>query len=501
MRSSALLHGVVLLAGLAGAGLPAACGSDSDSKADAGPGDEPDAGDPNALDCEGRSGPRIRQIMRNHSDGSKEPLRLFDLDLAEECSYGLAADSSLRCIPIADGAPFATGTIMYSDPGCTARIAELAAPIGDPAPTYMQQVVSGGSADGCAPVTRNYQLGNALAVTPGTTTVYRQDPDNCVGVTAGSNPYYEVAAELMPEDLVTATESWVGEGRVQARRLEGEDGSRACDLASFRDLELETSCQLRYGEDNSIQCLPSPLAVGSYFSDGACGAGTELPLMVVPGQCDSGARYAQETALAACNYRQRVRALGAEYADPYFKMDGTCMQVTPATGDVAYRVGPAISGSSFSSFVHSFMPSGGDRLERGDLENGVGLRVRSSAAFGEVWRDTMFETPCSFEAAADDMTRCLPSGSSQTPVATVVSRFSDVGCATPVTVGEVNLTCYGSAEPTYARDGVHVYPVTGAAPATYRMDATCVQITDVAVFSIGAELTPEMFVSGEEMRE
>jgi len=497
MQSSALLHGVVLLAGLAGAGLPTACGSGSDSNADAGPGDLPDAGDPNALDCEGRSGTRIRQVVRNQSDGSVEFLRLQDSELAETCNYGLASDGSLRCIPIADGSPFAGGAVMYTDPGCTNRIAQLAAAVGDPPPIYMQEVVAGGSADGCAAVTRNYELGNQLAVDPATT-IYRQDAVSCVGVTAGTSPYFEIASELAPDDLVAGTESWVGEGRVQTRRLDGDDGSRFCDAASFRDLELETSCVLQYGEDNSIECLPSPLPIGAFFSDAGCGTGTELPLMVVPGTCDTGARYAYQPALAACNYRNRVRALGDEFTDPYFQMDGGCVQVDPPNESTAYRVGPALAGGSFSTFTHTFIDSGGDRLQRGDLENGLGLRIHAPEAFGEQWKDTMLDTPCAFETATDDMLRCLPSGSAQTPIGTVGQRFSDAACGTPVTVAEVNLACFGSAEPTWAREGVHVYPVTGPAPATYRMEASCIQITDVAVYSIGAEVTADMFVSGEE---
>ena len=46
-----------------------------------------------------------------------------------------------------------------------------------------------------------------------------------------------------------------------------------------------------------------------------------------------------------------------------------------------------------------------------------------------------------------------------------------------------------------------MFPVTGTAPATYRMDAACVEVTDVALFTIGEEIPPEMLVSGEEMTE
>jgi hypothetical protein len=121
--------------------------------------------------------------------------------------------------------------------------------------------------------------------------------------------------------------------------------------------------------------------------------GTELPLMVVPGTCDTGARYGYQPALAACNYRKRVRALGDEFTDPYFQMDGACAQVDPPNESTAYRVGPRRAGGSFSTFTHTFIDSGGDRLQRGDLENGLGLRIHAPEAFGEQWKDTMLDHP------------------------------------------------------------------------------------------------------------
>ena len=318
----------------------------------------------------------------------------------------------------------------------------------------------------------------------------------CVGVSAGSNPYFEIAAEVTPDQLVAGTESWVGQGRIQQRRLDGDDGSRWCDVDSFRDLELETACSLQYGEDNSIQCLPAAVTVGNYFSMDTCGTGTELPLMVVPGECDSGARYTWDTAIATCPYRRRVRALGPEYSDPYWENTGTCVAVEPGD-DTAYRVGPAMSGTSFASFTRNYIAAGGDRLERGDLDNNLGLRF-----FRFQWRDTMLDMPCAFAAVADESIRCIPTaGSQEIPVATVTSLFSDATCATAIQVGQLDITCFGGAEPAHAVDGTRVFPVTGVAPATYRMDAACVEVTDVALFTIGEEIPPEMLVSGEEVTE
>jgi hypothetical protein len=499
MQQSARLRGVVLAALVASSGQLAACscGSDDNPSADGGEDSDGAPDDPNALDCEGRSGTRISQVLRTHSDGSSQVVRLHDNEIGETCAFGLAGDSMIRCVPTADGTPVAAGALMYSDPSCTARIAELSAALADPPPTHMQQIVAGASADGCSPVPFHYILGNQLAVTPGTTTLYRKDGDNCVGVTAGSNPYFEIADELTPDGLVGATEVWVGDGRIQMRQLDGEDGSRVCDTDSFVDLELDHPCRIAFGENNAIQCLPTPHAVGAYFAEGGCT--TALPLVITAAECDSGARYVQESASEECTYRMRIRSLGAEYTDPYFEMTDTCVQVTPTAGDTAYRVGPAVSGSSMQEVSRAYIAvEGADRLERGDLTTGEGLRF-----FRAQWKDTMFDMPCAFEETGEGMFHCLPTIGQQVPVASVTELFSDAACATAVNVGSIDLACFAGGEPSHARDGTAVYPVTGRHEGPlYSNPGACAAVADPTIYwALGAVIPLEMLVSGTEAVE
>ena len=495
MTSSLLLRRILVLAAMGPlAGVLAGCGSDSDPGAsDAGPG-EVDAGDPNALSCESRSGSRVRRVMREHEDGTSEFLRLHDAEIGETCAFGPAGDGSLRCIPAADGAPVAAGTVMYTDPACSARIARLATGLGEAPPTIMQQQIP--SDDGCTSWRAHYRLGNQVGVEPGVTTLYTSDGVNCSAVTADGNPYFEITGDMAPSELVGGEESWVG-GRLRMRQVDGDDGVRWCDVTGdLRDGDLDDhSCHLGYGEDGAIRCLPRARGVSALFSDEACTAG--LSVSITAPTCDSGYQFADESA-GSCGER-RIRALGAEVAPPVYTMAETCVAQPLTDEQEVYRVGPAVSGTSFASFSRDYRDLGG-RLERGDLASGEGVRL-----FRWQWRDSELDIACAFTPAGDAVPRCLPVSVREQAVATVITRYSDAGCSVPVRVATVNSCDAGTpVHAVEAGGGVsRVFPIAGpAAGPLYEVNGACVEIADLApYFAVGAEIAASSFVAGEETLE
>ena len=131
-------------------------------------------------------------------------------DLAEE----LAADDSLRCIPNADGSPFAGGKLVYTDANCTVQAAEMDAEVGIPAPQYMQtQTVP----DDCLGTRYgHYVLGNSIAVTAGSTPIYRMVDGTCTAGTAITTSYFQVTSEqyylhVDPSNEVLASTTFGGE--------------------------------------------------------------------------------------------------------------------------------------------------------------------------------------------------------------------------------------------------------------------------------------------------
>ncbi|HUS67520.1 MAG TPA: hypothetical protein VMZ28_23445 [Kofleriaceae bacterium] len=479
------------------AALIVACGSGgggSDPDADGGP-DDADAGaDSTALDCARKSGSRIRQVERVHSDDSDELLRLYDTELSVPCSFGAADDGSLRCLPQADGAPFAAGQIFYEDVDCTSSIARLDDALGPDAPDYMRQAYV--SDDGCEVRTRFAELGNQLLV-PADATVY---DGGCNAVTAGTNPYFQITADLAPADLVEGTASWTDSGRVKQQKIDGADGSRVCSLAMV-DQDLDSApCTLAAAEDGATRCLPTPASLDDAFGNDVCDEPVSFALL--DATCGEPSRYTTESTGGDCP-KIRVRAL-LEEVDAVYQLGDTCEPIALDDNQTLFLEGPAVSGTSFSAFTPVYSTPG-DRLERVDLDNGEGLRLAT-----DLWRDPTFDSAwCSFQVAEDGLDRCLPVDSDVSPVAQVSSSvfYSDGACGTQVKVGVPDLTC-GREMPKYAVEIVDGETLVYESLATWEADTlfenpgTCQAVADPTIYThLSAELAAAMFVSGTEMIE
>lgn len=473
--------------------LVSACSSSASATADAGPG--ADAGDPTALSCTPESGTRLRRVVRTAEDGSTEFLRFHDKMFDADCSYTAAADGALRCLPVVNNNPFAQGQVRYTDVGCTQPIAELTAAGIQPSPRYL--VSAALTEDGCSQVSTYYNLGMQQPITAGAT-IYGIVNGGCSALTAGANDYYSITSELPVTSFIEGTVTATDSGRLSIQQVDASDGSRYCGtLDALHDSDLDTDCALHYGEDGAIRCLPQMLPQQQVFSDATC----TQPLQIVleDQTCPSPAHFTGVALGGDCSYRLRVQALGDLISDPLYLNAGAC---GPADTGAAktYQVGPVVSVFSFAELTADNVPVG-SRLERSDLVAG-GLRL-----FRGQWLDTMLNTPCSFQAAADGSVRCLPAGTLQAPVAQLTSAFTDAACATAaINVGSVATGC-GMGTPTYVVDPagpnriyqagalqtVQLYLASGgvcaAAPA------------DRAFYAVGAEVTPDMFVGATDATE
>ncbi len=476
-----------------------ACGSDgggSTPDGDAGPDDADASTDPGSLDCARKSGSRLRQVERVHSDGSDELLHLYDTELSVPCTFGLADDGTTRCLPEADGAPFAAGQVYYKDSECSAamRIARLDDPLGPDAPDYVRQTYT--TPDGCEARTRFAVLANQY-IPPVDGSFYDGD---CVPVTPGSNPYFDISADLPPEDLVEGTLGWTDSGRVKQQVIDGADGSRVCSGAMI-DEDLDGHpCALLAAEDGATRCLPSSVSLDEAFSNDACDEPVSYALL--DATCGAPNRFTYESTGGECP-KIRVRAL-LEELDAVYQQGDTCAAITLEADQTVFREGPAVSGTSFSEFSPVY-DKPGSRLERVDLDNGEGLRIEST-----IWRDPSLDDAwCQFRVAADGLERCLPVDNDASPVAQVSANvfYTAIDCATQVKVGEPNLTC-GRAAPKYALESVGeetlVYESMDfyEAGTLFENPGACQAVADPTIYThLGPEIDAATFVSGTEMIE
>jgi hypothetical protein len=219
---------------------------------------------------------------------------------------------------------------------------------------------------------------------------------------------------------------------------------------------------------------------------------------VTSAECDSGYQYTSETA-GTCGER-RIRARGANLTTLYRleEKGNQCVAETLEAEQEVYRVGPAVSGSSFGEFAPVYRDLG-KRLQRREWDDGE-LSLPTV-----VWRDSALDTPCLFRTAADGVLRCLPTASDEAPVDPVISRFSDNMCMNPVPLVLSDTSC-SAGPPRFAYQLVEgnrvVYPVLGpAASPLYQFTDVCAVIDVTDMYSLGAAIAPSMFVAGEEVVE
>ena len=474
--------------------LVSACSSSSSAAADAG-GDAADAGDPTALSCISRSGTRLRRVVRTADDGSTEFLRFHDSMFDADCSYTTAGDGALRCLPVVNNAPFAQGQLRYTDVGCTQPVAELSAAGIQPAPRYL--VSTALTADGCAQVSSYYNLSMPQPITAGAT-IYGIVNGGCSALTAGANDYYGISGELPLTSFVEGAVTTTPSGRLSIDEVDANDGSRFCGpLAGLHDSDLGTDCTLHYGEDGTARCLPQVLPQQQVFSDAAC---TQPLAVVLQDQtCPGAAHYTGIALTGECSYRLRVQALGDLVSDPLYLNNGACGPADPGAAKT-YQVGPVVSVFSFAQLERDNVPVG-SRLERADLVSG-GLRL-----FSGKWLDTMLNTPCSFQTADDASIRCLPASTLESPVAQLTSAFTDAACATAaISVGSAATGC-GLGAPTYVVDPAgpnRIYQAgeKQAVPLYLTTTGACAPApADHDYYAVGAEVTPDMFVSATDATE
>jgi hypothetical protein len=126
-------------------------GTGDDGTGDDGAGDD-GAGDDGAGDdvAEYTSGTRIRRRMGVTPDGARMFLGWRDTMRNEDCSFSLAADGVLRCIPVG----YALFVNYYSDAQCTKDL-PVALCSGAPARGYATKIVSG---CGAAPTYSVFQI-------------------------------------------------------------------------------------------------------------------------------------------------------------------------------------------------------------------------------------------------------------------------------------------------------------------------------------------------------
>lgn len=173
----------------------AACStSNADIRSDAAKSGDASAGDAATTTTgDPTSGTRLRARVYAGDDGSQQFAGWHDSSRNEDCSFGMAADGTIRCLPA--NASYVAAT-TYSDGGCSQPVVYQLP--GCASPQYA--IESASSCYGQLTPQRIFSVGAKLSI------IYTGTPANCTSATAPTTfDYYSLGAEIPATSFQSAT--------------------------------------------------------------------------------------------------------------------------------------------------------------------------------------------------------------------------------------------------------------------------------------------------------
>lgn len=369
-------------------------------------------------------GTRLKALAYVMDDGQQLWHGWRDSARDESCSFQLAADGQLRCLPAFEASP-----VVFADDRCTERVLVNSPCVDGPAipPPY---AVVGGTCGGNTGTLykRLDKLGSA-----GSVPVYAPDSSgNCVQTGGAANDeFWALAATPEPTDaFVSAREILEDRGPgLAARYYQAEDG--ALQLVGAYDRATERPC----AESPLMPgvCAPDPLIIAydhgyADYTDAACTVAT----VNANRQCGVPAQPADVVfvhggvpAPAACETGPAGRffRLGAPFPDrPFEKSGDRCAQTTSTEvgtpSQYRFVLAEEVPSSAFPAVRTTDV--GSSRLRVRTEETLDGRHLARKAIF-----DTGQGTTCT-PTAVEGTLHCLPD------VALFFASFADSSCSQPL---------------------------------------------------------------------
>jgi hypothetical protein len=417
------------------------------------------------------SGSRIHAVV--FVSGSAKLFKTWhDTQLDTDCTFGLAEDGKVRCVPTA------ALTIRYSDAGCTK-------PLLNASPCDGTKFLGIGSSIMCptqAPAI--YRLGPKL---PAPAMVYEMKDRTCTAAMPSSDgDFYEGITKIDAATLVEgATTREKRSSTFSVDVVRGADGS--IETRGIIQTPAGYKCSLDLpAQDIPKRCWPENVAYKEvFFSDANCQAsvafkasyGTYCHEDPVAVQVET----APTTPMCFTHQDPTFTEVGAKFAGMIYRKDsaqGMCMVDPPVDpASTFWAPGDAIPASSFAELATKDEGTGPVQMRA--IFASTGERLRSG-----VFVDTMRQAPCRPVHAGDGQLRCVPFVD---PVS-VAYAFDDDQCKQPVVPLLAGCMPSATAEnfesiPKSCDGKLHIYTVGQRSSPTvlYGNDGTTCQMSLVAV--------------------
>ena len=423
-------YGLVLLGGLLGVAVAAACSSDDpvqSGPADAGP-DEASVTTPDGpVDAASgsltfwRSGSRLRAEVVRAGDAARFE-RFFDTERNEACSFAQTSPGEFRCLP-------SSMNVAYAEPTCespsiaivqsctrTIKYATTATTItaGCDSHYLVQKVFTVGPAIG---------EGDTYDTANGTCAIVQRSP-------GGGSERHALGPEVPLTEFVKAT---IAQARVSSdlsvERLVGEDGSELTRESALFDHTRDAGCGvMMVGPTNAKvgACIPERPAHADTENDRFANASCTEPAArgVSRPDCAAGGvavLHSRFDAGGGCNpgFMSALHERGAPLATWY---EGpSCTPATTEPGSAMFALGPELSPSLFPAVDEQLFGTARIGL-RALAKNGV--QLTNGALY-----DVTAKSHCAASTFSDGKLYCL--AGDVVPYG-FRDRFKDPACTQPV---------------------------------------------------------------------
>jgi hypothetical protein len=361
-RAMRRLCAVVVVSSLA-----AACGSSSSSSASpTGPNPVRLGGSQGDLlgIADPHDGSRLRLEKLTLEDGTVDVIGIWDAQLETRCTFQHGDDDVWRCVPTEY-----TEQSTFLDKNCSKRVA----------------VVD----DNClvALLYRDEQGALHRPAGPlqqGRTTYSAR----LCGEEEPHEKTFDIGEPIPASSFVTGGLVIVGDGRIRALMLDGDDGSRT--MVGYHDAQLDTDCTFYKAADRAFCVPPSGAHTDLLFRDASC---TEEVGVAVPNPPLQDGIGTYTVHVGGCNAVE-VHRVGASLGVLY--EGGPRGSYCDPAGSSANELGPDIASELYSVALPVV-----DR--RGRL-------ARTLIGGSVAWYDTKRSETCVFDLASDGTMRCLPPG-------------------------------------------------------------------------------------------
>jgi hypothetical protein len=365
------------------------CASDADGDDDGAPEDD-GVEPPDRPDVPDTDGDRLIARTFSFPGGTPVQTSWYDQELEAPCSFGVAADGQLRCIPQARQA-----SLYYPGADCSGS-GPLIIQVLPPCEAGAEGFALVSEEATCPASTRAFRLG---ALHGGR--VYSRRPDgSCYEVWRDPATTYYEAEEVAATGMVAAERAPVGAGRLRRYVDFAEDGARQ-HTSEFRDIELGGTCTVTWATDGVERCVPGDSPIYPTFpasSDASC---SDDVTWVPP--CWQSKFIGLEQELSGCGESHRAYELGEilpEETPLYFESDGECFQLEDEFGQGTIRRFTEVDPSRMFGPEIELRGEGRVRDRWAVLDDGT-------AVFRD-WFDSSLETSCIPLTVDDGSSLCVP---------------------------------------------------------------------------------------------